>query len=139
MIFEGRQRSNTFGCNICSGGSIEYFLKKCDSTGESLAPSGKRYTRNNPDPNPIEPVDNPERLLGEGKKKNLIYPPLLSRSTSLSTKVVQTLQDIQFDYKFHHSLFRSKSDTNLQEIVEDLSSVLTFVPKKYCRNSQKDK
>ena len=27
----------------------------------------------------------------------------------------------------------------LKEIVEDLSSVLTFVPKKYCNNLQKDK
>ena len=139
MISEGKQRSNTLGCNIFHGDSIDYFFEKCDSTGECLDPSWKRYTRKNPDPNPIEPVDNPERLLGEGKKKNLIYPPLLSRSTSLSTEVVQTIQDLQFDYKFQHSLFISKSDSDLKEIVEDLSSVLTFVPKKYCSTSQKNK
>ena len=135
MIFEGRQRSNTFDCNIFPGDSIEKFSEKCNSTGESLASSRKRYTRKNLDPNPIEPVDNPKNLLGEGKKKNLIYPALLSRSTSLSTEVVQTIQDLQFDYKFQHSLFISKSDSDLKEIVEDLSSVLTFVPKKYCNTS----
>ena len=139
MISKGRQRSNTFGCNIFPSDSIENFSKKFDSTGESVAPSRKRYTRKNPYPNSIEPVDNPEKILGEGKKKNLIYPPLLSRSTSLSIEVVQTLQDLQFDYKFQHSLFRSKSNSDLKEIVEDLSSILTFVPKNYCSTSQKNK
>ena len=104
-----------------------------------MAPSRKRYTRKNPDPNPTKLVDNPYMILGEGKKKNLIYPPLLTRSTSLSIEVVQTLQDLQFDYKFQHSLFRSKSDSDLKELVEDLSSVLTFVPKNYCSTSQKNK
>ena len=59
-----------------------------------MAPSRKRYTRKNPNPNPTEPVDNLKRILGEGKKKNLIYSPLLTRCTSLSIEVVQTLQDL---------------------------------------------
>lgn len=108
LISEGRQRSNTFGCNICPGDSTGNFSKKYDSTGEILAPSGKRYSRKNLDPNPTELVDNPERLLGERKKHNIISSPLFTRSTSLSKEAVQTLQDLQFDYKFQHSLFRSK-------------------------------
>ena len=94
-----------------------------------MAPSGKKYTRKNWDPNPTEPVDNPEKLIGEGKKKNIISPPLLTRSISLSQEVVQNLDNLQFDYKFQHSLFRSKSDSDLSEVVVDLPTLLTFVPK----------
>ena len=49
-----------------------------------MDPLGKRYTRKNPNPNPTELVDNPEKLLGEGKNKNIISPPLLTRSICLS-------------------------------------------------------
>ena len=73
-----------------------------------MAPSGRKYTRKNPDPNPIELVDDPKKLLGEGNKSNILSSPLLTRSISLSQEVVQTLDDLQFYFKLQHSLFRSK-------------------------------
>ena len=38
-----------------------------------MAPSSIKYTRKNPDPNSIELVDNPQKLLGEGKKNNIVF------------------------------------------------------------------
>ena len=73
-----------------------------------MAPSGRKYTRNNLDPNLAELVYNLEKILGEGKKNNFLSSSLLTRCVSLSEEAVQTLDDLQFDYKFQHSLFRSK-------------------------------
>ena len=61
-----------------------------------MAPLGRKYTRKNLDPNPTKPVDNPENLLGEGKKKNILSSPLLTRSISLTQEVVHTLDNLQF-------------------------------------------
>ena len=72
-----------------------------------MAPPRTRYTRQNPNPNPVKPVDNLEKLLGEIKKKNLSYSLILTRSTSLSTKVVKIIPYFQFECKFQHT--RSKS------------------------------
>ena len=94
-----------------------------------MAPSGRKYTRKNPDPNPTEPIDNQEKLLGEGKKNNILSSPLLTRSISLFEEVVQNLDDIQFDYKFQHSLFRSKSNSDLSQVIVDIPALLAFVPK----------
>ena len=84
---------NIYGCNIFPGDSIVDFFERCDSIEESLAPLRTRYTRQNPDPNPVKIVDSPKKLLGEIKKKNLSYSPLLTRSTSLSTEAMQIIPD----------------------------------------------
>ena len=112
---------NIYGCNIFPGDSIVDFSERCDSTRESLAPPRTRYTRQNPDPNLVKPVDNLEKLLGEIKKNNLSYSPILTRSTSLSTEAVQIIPDFQFECKFQHT--RSKSDSDIKEVVEYLASV----------------
>lgn len=104
-----------------------------------MAPLGRKYTRKNLDPNPTESIDNPEKLLGEGKKKNILSSPLLIRSISLSQEVVQTLDDLQFDFKFQHSLFRSKSDLDLSQVIVDIPTLLTFVPKDFYSISKKNK
>ena len=68
-----------------------------------MAPSSRKYTRKNLDPNPTESIGNPEKLLGEGKKKNILSSPLLTGSIYLSQEVVQNLDDLQIDFKFQHS------------------------------------
>ena len=104
-----------------------------------MAPSSKRYTKKNLDPNPTKPVDNPKKSLGERKKKNSPSSPLLNRSISLSKEIVQTLEYLQFDLKFEHSLFRSKSDSYLSQVIVDIPTLLTFVPKYFYNISKKNK
>ena len=60
---------------------------------------------------------------------NMLSSPLLTRSISLSEEVVETLDDLQFDFKFQHSLFRSKSDSYMSLVIVDIPTLLTFVPK----------
>lgn len=104
-----------------------------------MAPSSIKYTRKNPDPNPTKPVDNLENLLGEGKKNNILSSPLLKRSISLSEEVVQTLEDLQFDFTFQHSLFRSKLDLDLSQVIVEILALLTFVPNDFYSISKKTK
>jgi hypothetical protein len=94
-----------------------------------LASSSGKYTRNNPEPNLTKLVDDLEKILRERKKKNNLSSPLLKRSTSLSEETIQTIEDLQFDLKFEHSLFRSKSDLDLRQVIVDLPTLLSFIPK----------
>ena len=104
-----------------------------------MAPSRRKYTRKNIDPNPIELIDNVEKLLGEGKTNNILSSPLLTRSIFLSQEDVQTLDDLQFDFKFQHSLFKSKSDSDISQVIVVIPTLLTFAPKKFYSISKKNK
>ena len=81
------------------------------------------YTRSNPDPKPAVIVDNLDRI---GKKKkhseNLEAEVSLIIVNSLPKELV-SLQYIDFDLKFEHSLFKSKSENDLKTIVLDLTFV----------------
>ena len=95
-----------------------------------MAPPRKKYTRKNPDPNPTKLVDNPEKSPS---------PPLLKISISLSKEIVQTLEYLLFDLKFEYPFFRSKSDSDLSQVIVDIPALLTFVPKEFYSISKKNK
>ena len=77
------------------------------------------YTRSNSDPKPAIILDNPDQI---GKKKKRIEDleaeVSLKRVNSLPQELV-SLQDIDFDLKFEHSLFRSQSKSDLYIVVLD--------------------
>ena len=77
------------------------------------------YTRSNLDPKPVVIVDDLDQI---GKKKkqteNLEAEISLIRVISLPSEL-ESLQDIDFDLKFEHSLFQSKSENDLKTTVVD--------------------
>ena len=80
---------------------------------KNLAPKKIYYTRNNPDPNPPDIVDNPNQI-GEKKKKqsdSFETEITLKRADSLPNELV-SLSDIDFDIKFEKYLFRTKSESD---------------------------
>ena len=63
------------------------------------------------------------------KKLEESQPPILERIVSLETDSVKTIDDLKFDLKFKHSLFDSKSDSRLSEVVIDIPRLNTCIPK----------
>ena len=94
-----------------------------------MASSSKRQTRRNPDP---------EKNLKAKKQSDQSYLPIFQRSTSLSSDSIKTLDGIKFDLKFEQSMFRSKSDSELSEVVIDIPRLNKFVPKYIFGFSMKD-
>jgi hypothetical protein len=94
-----------------------------------LAPK-RIHTRSHPDPEPVTIVDNPEKLL---RKRNIVEGQgsnsPLHRATSLPEKLV-TIQDIEFDLPFEQSLFRTKSDSFVNEIVLDQTILQPKTPER---------
>ena len=86
------------------------------------------YTRSNPDPDPLKVVEDPKRILRKKKSKIDSGIPLISRSVSLLKEGVISVDDLQFDIKFEHSLFRSKLDSYLSQIVFYQERSNTFMP-----------
>ena len=80
----------------------------------------KIYTRRNPNPNPIlELVEDPEKLLRKKKAQNGTCISL-NKLVSLPKEGVICVEDLEFDEKFELSLFKSKSYSNLTQIVFNL-------------------
>ena len=77
------------------------------------------YTRSNPDPKPIVIVDNLDRIRKKNKQTEYLDAKFsLIRANSLPQELV-SLQDIPFDLKFQHSLFRNRSKSNLSTAIID--------------------
>ena len=80
-----------------------------------------RYTISNPEPDPVDPVDDPEILF---RRHRYQTPQIQSglaplvRSVSLPAKLI-SLEDIPYDIKFELLLFKSKVETSLSDIVFD--------------------
>ena len=98
-----------------------------------MASSSKRYTRRNPNPDPKTPVEDPERILKSKKQSNQRDIPVFQRFISLSSYPIKTVGGIKFDLKFEQSLFRSKLDSDLSEVVIDIPRLNTFVCKYFSR------
>ena len=74
------------------------------------------------------------------RKENLeqgISP--LQRTFSLPAEGIKTIADIKFYIKFEHSLFRTKSNSYLTQVVVDIEGLNTFVPKYFSGFSKQDK
>ena len=104
-----------------------------------MASSSKKYTRSNLDPDPKSPIEDPKTILKNKKQKDQSALPIFQRSNSLATYAVKTLHGLKFDLKFQHSLFRSKSDSDLKEVVIDIPGLNTFIPKSFFVFSKRKK
>ena len=100
-----------------------------------MAPK-KIYTRAKPDPNPPIIVDNPEKLLKTQKVQKEKNTSCMSRSISLPSKDIKTIDDIPFDLKL--SLFKSKSESDLTQTVIDIPRLGTFIPSNSSGISKED-
>jgi hypothetical protein len=85
------------------------------------------YTRENPDPNLAEPVYDPKKILHRTREQ--VSDPFyyLDRSMSLPKDGAQIIDNLEFDAFFEQTLFRSKSQTSLEEIVFDQKRFQTLV------------
>jgi hypothetical protein len=73
----------------------------------------------NPEPNIVEPMYDPEKLLHRTREQAPDTFYYLERSLSLTKDSVKSIDDLNFDTLFEQTLFRSKSETNLDDIVFD--------------------
>lgn len=88
----------------------------------------KRYTGSNSNPNPPTIVDDPEKLLK--KPKTPIpesEPRKLVKTTSLPDQGL-IVEDICFDIQFEQSLFQSKFESSLSEVIFDLIKFDSYLP-----------
>ena len=88
-----------------------------------LAPKRIYYTRSHPNPKPLVIVDDPEKSLRRSsilKSQGSNNPP--HRADSLP-KDFSTLQDIEFDLPFEHSLFITKSTNSVDQKVVDQATL----------------
>ena len=113
----------------------KYF--KSDFTVEILAPK-RIYTRDNPDPNPSEAVENPKKILRKSNSKVGKETYQLHKSTSLPVEGVESINEIAYDLKFEHSLFRTKSESHLEHIIFDPKCLVPITSKTFSKYSTKD-
>jgi hypothetical protein len=78
-------------------------------------------------------VSDPEKLLR--REKEQVPDPFyyLDRNLSLPKDGVQSIDDLDFDTLFEQTLFRSKSETCLDEIVFDEKRFQSLIPNKIPR------
>ena len=94
-----------------------------------MVPLRKKYTRSNRDLDPIEPIEDPEKILKPRKENFEEGISSLQRTLSLPVQGIKTIDDIKFDIKSEHSLFRTKLDSDLRQVVVYIEGLNTFVPK----------
>ena len=112
-------------------------LYKSDSNREILAPK-RIYTRPNPNPNPPIVFENCKRILRKSNSKVGKDTYQLYKSISLPDEGVESIDEVIFDLKFEHTLFRSKSELDLSEIVLNPKFFSLITPKKNSSFSRKD-
>ena len=98
------------------------------------------YKRKNHDPNLIpELVEDPEKLLRKKKIQVDAGIPLINRSISFPKEGFISVEYLEFDEEFEQSLFISKSDSYLNQIVFDLERFHTFIASKSSSFSKEEK
>jgi len=95
------------------------------------------YTRANLDPNPPITVENPKKIFRKSSSKVGKETYQLYKSTSLPPKGVESIDEVTFDLKFKHSLFKSKSESDLSQIVLDPKLFNPITPKGFSNFSAK--
>lgn len=100
-----------------------------DFSREVLAPE-IIYTRRNTDPNPLEVVEYPKRILIRRNSKfdkGIFHFQL---SLYLPAKCTKNIDDIIFGQKFGQTLFRSKSSSELSQVIFDPKRLISskFAP-----------
>ena len=72
--------------------------------------------RSNPDPNPPEIVDDPEKNFKKDASSSKSSSSFLLRSTSLPSGYIQDIEGIRFDEDYNPILLRSKSENDLPKL-----------------------
>ena len=96
------------------------------------------YTRANPDPNPPKVFENPENILRKSNSKVGKGTYQLYKSISLPAEGVESIDDIIFDVKFEHTLFKSKSKSDLTQLVFDPKYFSPITPRNSSSFSRAD-
>lgn len=91
--------------------------------------------KKNMDRNPPEVVSYQEMILGKRKDKIKTSTIPLEGAFSLPKEAVKSTEYISFDIKLEDTLFRSKSKSNLSQIVFDIERFKTFIPSTYFKDS----
>jgi hypothetical protein len=92
-----------------------------------MAPK-KVYTRENPDSKPVASVSDPEKLLYKRKERITDSVCYLDRNLSLPKDRVKRIDDIDFDLLFEQTMFRSKTESYLNEIIFDEKKFQSLIP-----------
>ena len=83
----------------------------------------RKYTRANPDPNPTPVVDNLNLISRRVKRQEILVSLTPSIKVDSCPDEWLFLEDISFDFSFDLSLFRTKSETALDDTVLDTKFV----------------
>ena len=95
-----------------------------------MASKRKYYTRAHPNPKPSTIFDDLDRILRKPKKvENQGSSNELIKAYSLP-KELSSIHDIQFDLSFESSLFRTKSENSIYDIVIDPNFIQFIEAKK---------
>ena len=100
--------------------------------------SKRIYTRANLDLDPPEAVENPEKILRQSNSKVEKETYHLHKSTSLPAEGVESIDEMAYDLKFEHSLFRAKSESHLDHIIFYPKHLVPITPKTFSKYSTKD-
>jgi hypothetical protein len=73
-------------------------------------------------------VSNPEKLLHKRKERTIDSVSYLDINLSLPKDGVKSIDDLDFDLKFEQTLFRSRSESNLNKIIFDEKKFQSLIP-----------
>lgn len=85
------------------------------------------HTRIHSNPNPPEVLTSPGKFFKKMKYAKETGTFLLEKYLSFPKEEI-SFEDIQLDLKFVHNLFRSKSESNLSDMVLDETKLKHFTP-----------
>jgi hypothetical protein len=91
-----------------------------------LAPK-RIHTRRNPDPEVAIPVSDPEKIVHKRKEKAISLVLCLDMYLSFPKYGVTSIEYLDFDVKFEKTLFRTKSESCLSEIIFDEKRINVFI------------
>jgi hypothetical protein len=92
-----------------------------------MAPK-KIHTRRNLDPEPIANVYDPENIFHKRKEKTVKSFSFMDINLSLPKDGFKSIDDLDFDLKFEQTLFRSRSEYKLNEIIFDENKFQSLIP-----------
>ena len=104
-----------------------------------MASSRGRHIRSNLNPNPQELAKDPKIIMKFRKQFDNPQTHVLERFVSFESEPIKTLDGLKFDIKFEQSMFRSKSDLDLSEVIVSIPHLNTFTPKNFYGFSKKEK
>jgi hypothetical protein len=73
-------------------------------------------------------VSDPEKLLHKRKEKTVKSFSFLDKNLSLPKDGLKSIDDLDFDLKFEQTLFRSRSESKLNEIIFDEKKFQSLIP-----------